>query len=369
MEKPILIGSYDPGSFGGVVRHISQILKYSSHNFVTFSFETMPEYLKKLFYLSIYAGIKDNPPSILYSKRYKDVSCIHAHGLFPLTLGRRLKSTYHNPVILTLHGTIFQKYTLEHFRNSGKSKFYERYYRLFEDLLDDVDVILTVARWISSQLKSSFGVDSITIPNMIDTQEVLKSIDHNLFSTFNLTPSGYILWLGARVDAPGCKRPEDFIRVAREFPDEIFVMAGKGISRESIKKVVGYDLPSNILFYDLVGMFGPSKSYSAFLTLVKNAKFSILTSYYEAFGYVILESLTLNTPVIVPDIGGPAEIVNKQVGMKYRFFNTDSLLRKVEKMLKIWDKYKRRNLRDYVEARYSSKIVVKKLDKIYDMYC
>lgn len=146
-----------------------------------------------------------------------------------------------------------------------------------------------------------------------------------------------------------------FIKLAKEFQDETFVMMGKGISISALQRTYpGIRLPDKLILIDTMGMFG-ELGRNAFLSILKHSKFSILTSYYEAFGYVILESLSLDVPVVGPDIGGPGEIVTRDVGMKYRFGDFDDLIKRTERMLKLYKRY--HNLRWYVEKNYHPKII------------
>lgn len=80
---------------------------------------------------------------------------------------------------------------------------------------------------------------------------------------------------------------------------------------------------------------GP-KSHSEVLALMKNARFLIMNSTrYETFGLVIIEAFAVGTPCLVPDLGGPAEIVSDGIlGRVFRHGDTDHLVKQAHRL---WD--------------------------------
>jgi len=108
-------------------------------------------------------------------------------------------------------------------------------------------------------------------------------------------------------------------------------MASNQITREGLilylkRHGIRENPPKNLKVITL-----PSKnSRGCFLHILQNAKFSIITSYYEGFGYSVLESLSLNVPVIGPNIGGSNEIITREVGLKYDAFDRFDLFKKFE---------------------------------------
>ncbi len=60
----------------------------------------------------------------------------------------------------------------------------------------------------------------------------------------------------------------------------------------------------------------------------------VLASRQESFGRVLLEALALETPVVAPDLGGPAEIVGRsERGFLFRSDDADSLAVTLEEAL------------------------------------
>jgi len=363
----ILIGSYNREGFGGVTRHIAYILGYSKNNFTTFSIERdAPYIIQKIGYGLIHFGVPDVlTPNFLKGKFNKSrFDCLHSHGLQSLFLGKQLQL----PVIQTLHGGITLKIISEHFSSCewGKRRFYQNYYRNFERYIEDVNVIITVSDWISKHLRHYIGVNSVTIPNMLDVDDVKKRASVNIVDLFGLKPKSYIMWIGGRFEPINCKRPQDFIFLADNYPEFTFVMAGKGVNIERIRKLYGR-VPNNLVIVDPVEKFGVVKSYDVFLSLLRDSMFSVMTSYYEGFGYTLIESLSLDVPVLAPNTGGPSDIITNDVGILYNQGDYENLLMGFEHMRKKWHRFK--ELENYVRERFSPEIIVPRIDRIYESVC
>ncbi len=324
--------------------------------------------LEKYYYFSVYSSIYDRDPIFPIYMHYKlrgiirDGDILHTH-LKNYIMRYAIRRKNRNKLVATVHNAIpeFITYLV-----------YSDFHRTFNlkqvkeriKLLRHYDSIVTVSKFIRDILREIYGFDNITyIPNPIDIEYDVKSkvCDFDL-GVYDLEPKSYIMWLGNKYML--VKNPLFFVYLAKEFPDETFVMASEYIS---YKKLIDYlgryninEIPSNLRVIEL-----PSgNSRCMFLNLIKNAKFTVLTSYYEAFGYSVLESLSLNVPVIVPNIGGPNEIVTNDVGIKYDAFDRYDLFKKFEVMNKKFKKFK--NLEQYVYRNYNPTKIVMRYDNIYE---
>ncbi|WP_372818043.1 glycosyltransferase [Pyrococcus kukulkanii] len=86
--------------------------------------------------------------------------------------------------------------------------------------------------------------------------------------------------------------------------------------------------------------------------------------YYEGFGYSVLESLSLNVPVIGSNIGGPNEIITGEVDLKYDAFDRFDLFKKFEIMNRKWKTSRTQQVT--LKRSTTQKIVVQMYDKIYE---
>ena len=93
-----------------------------------------------------------------------------------------------------------------------------------------------------------------------------------------------------------------------------------------IKKVEKLKIKENVRFLDF-----QSNPYD----LVKQAYFTVLTSRYEGFPRVLIESLALGTPIVSVDCkSGPSEvIIHEENGLLVENYNTDALVSAMNRML------------------------------------
>jgi glycosyltransferase involved in cell wall biosynthesis len=131
--------------------------------------------------------------------------------------------------------------------------------------------------------------------------------------------------------------------VIDEFPSlKLEIIAG-GEKNEYVKLVKQYNLQNNIQFLGRL----PRKKV---LEHLANSQFSVVPSLAEAFGYVIIESFSVKTPVIGSDTGGISEIINNNInGLLFSVGNYKELAYNIINLLK--DKELRES---YSEGAYSS---------------
>ena len=98
---------------------------------------------------------------------------------------------------------------------------------------------------------------------------------------------------------------------------------------------------------------------------MRNSDCFVLFSDYENFPCVLLESLSTGTPVIASKVGGIPEIVNDENGLLISNSEED-LYRAMKKVLQnkvVFDSAE--NLHDYIEDRFSMRVIARKFDEIY----
>ncbi len=121
--------------------------------------------------------------------------------------------------------------------------------------------------------------------------------------------------------------------VKDSYPDILLEVIGgedeKGIILDLVKLQDELSLEKNIRF---VG--NQSKDYV--LQAFSTAYCSIVPSYYEAFGYVVIESFSVHTPVIGSNTTGIAEIVKDDVnGLLFEPGNQEELASKLLKLIEM----------------------------------
>lgn len=117
--------------------------------------------------------------------------------------------------------------------------------------------------------------------------------------------------------------------VVKEFPTlQLELIGGDGDPTHCINLVQSYSLDKNIIFLGRL----PRESV---LKHLAKARFSVVPSLAEAFGYVVIESFSVKTPVIGSNTGGIAEIIeDKKNGLLFPVGDYKALANQIITMLK-----------------------------------
>ncbi|HPS72683.1 MAG TPA: glycosyltransferase [Bacteroidales bacterium] len=98
----------------------------------------------------------------------------------------------------------------------------------------------------------------------------------------------------------------------------------------------------------------------------RNADFSLVSSRYETFGSVIIESLACGTPVLATDTGIASEVLGPHNGLIVRPDDTNELSDGILRMLDICRSFDRNTVSRSVAEAYTPEGVVRRIASIYD---
>lgn len=220
------------------------------------------------------------------------------------------------------------------------------------------DKIISQSKMMKDDLIENYNVspEKITIINNPLNQEIelaYKTIDHSTIK------KNEIIFVGRLEKQKGLTYLfESFKLVLQEEPDLKLIIIGEG---SLYKELVNYSkklgIEQNIIFH------GFEKQIDFHF---KNAKLTVLTSLFEGFPNVLVESIFLGTPVVSFDCkSGPSEIIEEGVnGFLVEYLNIAEMAEKILKALKYeWnreeirktaEKYKVENIvKNYLEVIYS----------------
>jgi glycosyltransferase involved in cell wall biosynthesis len=142
-------------------------------------------------------------------------------------------------------------------------------------------------------------------------------------------------------------------RLLFQRPEARLVLVGGGfyngysLEEESLKELAQeLGLTSNVEFVGL-------KSPVEVAKYARESTMLVLPSRRETFGTVLIEALASGTPVVATRCGGPAEIVNENVGLLVDPDDVDGLAEAMATILERRQNYKSNELRDYALAKFS----------------
>lgn len=244
--------------------------------------------------------------NVLFAKRYlkfikpKFIAVEHTSPAaeFSYSLSEMFKRIYHYPDNGMLINLL---YILS---NKLLKQFIKRYYPI-------ADLIISVSEGIKAELENSFHVDGEKI------KVVHNPVDKNEIENLSEEVTGISLEKGVIniVTAGRLERQKDhktlieaFSIFAKEYNSHLFII-GEGSYKKFLRELIEKkQLNEKVTLTGYLDNPYP---------LIKTADIFVLSSIYEGFGLVLVESMFLGTPVISTDCkSGPGEIVqNGENGM------------------------------------------------------
>ena len=182
-----------------------------------------------------------------------------------------------------------------------------------------IDYFLTPSENLTQFVSKHFQKEGKTLANPIlikQNQNSNSEGDYILFVGRLVTEKGVLTLLKA------------FQNISKQFPSEKLWIVGNGNQKEKLENFVKYNNIKNVSFLG-------NKNREELQEIYMNSKFSVVPSeYLEAYGNVILESLSLGKTVITSDLVGiKNEIEGNQVGLTYAFQNQKALEEIIIKLL------------------------------------
>lgn len=199
--------------------------------------------------------------------------------------------------------------TLLHFKQSYHKKIIKKH----------IDYFITPSDNLTQFAKTHFKKPGKTLANPI-----LFGQNQNSNSEGN-----YILFVGRLVPEKGVLTLlKAFENISKQFPNEKLWIVGDGIQKEELENFTKNNNIENVTFLG-------NKNREELQEIYLNSKFSVVPSeYLEAYGNVILESLSFGKTVITSDLVGiKNEIEENHVGLTYAFQSQKALEENIIKLL------------------------------------
>jgi N-acetylgalactosamine-N,N'-diacetylbacillosaminyl-diphospho-undecaprenol 4-alpha-N-acetylgalactosaminyltransferase len=186
-------------------------------------------------------------------------------------------------------------------------------------------IFVSVCEEIRKHLKRKLNIESKTIYNFINANDFSTSLDDNEFSKQN-----YIIGVGRLTTI------KQFDKLIKSyFKSELsknnikLFILGDGSEKENLKSLISQlNLQKHV---ELI----PFKNNP--FPMIRNAKALVLSSKVEGFPMVLLEALSLNTPIIAFNCkSGPSEIITNEVnGLLVENQNEEQLIIALNKLMDI----------------------------------
>lgn len=227
-----------------------------------------------------------------------------------------------------------------------------------KETLEHAKQLICVSNALAKDMKNTYGVDSVVIPNIVDLTE-FKYTPKQKTDTFRFLSAASVNY-GKGFDIL-VKAYAKFLEDAKDlssigYKDTHLTIMGDGPELANIK-----ELANSLGISDKITFTG-SYIRSDFAKELAKSDCFVLPSRSETFGIVYIEALATGTPVIATRCGGPEDFVNDENGMLVDVDDVEGLSLIQKNMINEIEKYdfsaiSNRCLNEYDDESISNKII------------
>ncbi|MBE0647835.1 MAG: glycosyltransferase [Bacteroidales bacterium] len=276
---------------------------------------------------------------------------IHSHILTrEAFIGHRLSRRYRVPHVISEHWS-------RYFPENGSYKGWGRK-MLTRYLVGKADAVIAVSAVLKQAMISSHLPNKhyFVVPNVVDTSKM------DVISSGNAHPRKRFLHVSCFDDR--AKNISGFLHAISDLSqrrsDFHGSLVGEGPDLERMKKLA-MELGLKEEVVSFTGLMG----LEDLVTLYGSADFTVLSSRYETFGTVIIESLACGTPVVATRVGIAPEVINDRNGMLIPTQNTPALVDAIDRMLDKSSSFDKNDIRKTIGDQFTPEAVREKLLAIY----
>jgi len=284
-----------------------------------------------------------------YCCQYGKPDLIHAHNaIYAGMLSNEIKKIYKIPYLVTEHSSVFarnliagkkmEKWVAETYRNSD----------------GNYAVSLAFCELLKQRYKTQFNY----LPNVLDPYlEEMAFIPKKRNNTAEFI---FLNLAGLNSNKNHKLLIDAFFEAKRDNINAKLWIAGGGELYNEIKNYIHIKgLENNVL------LLGPLTRENV-TDVIQRSDCMVLSSNYETFGVVLIESMLFGKPVIATKCGGPESSVNNSVGLLVDKEDAHQLSVAMLKMMAQYDDYDNSRIREYVIREFGSKAFLNRVATIYN---
>lgn len=231
------------------------------------------------------------------------------------------------------------------------NKYYTKY---IIPIMNNADNYMAVNQTIKEKVESIINKPCHLVPNYIDC---------NLFSLKNDRKDNKIILLNvSNFYKVKCLdiliKALDIVINKKGYKNVYLKIVGVGECKSEYEKLV-----DNLKLNKYIEFLGyiPNKDLP---NIYKESDILCVSSSFETFCIPIVEALSSGIPVITTNCGGPKEIVNEDNSIITKVNDVDEYAKSIIKMIKNYNKYNKKEIRNYAVNKYDKKVVCKKIINI-----
>ncbi len=229
--------------------------------------------------------------------------------------------------------------------------------------------VIAVSNALGRDLKKTYDVDSVTIPNIVDLSEfkfILPDPEQILTHSFSLADrDGSGTHIANILSAASMNHGKGFdilipayARLLKTHPDTHLTVMGDGPEKENI-----IQLAADLGISDKVTFTG-TYVRREFAGRLADSDIFVLPSRSETFGLVYAEALAAGVPVVSTKCGGPEDFIDDSNGLLVNVDDADALAEAMGTMIDNPDKYDRSAISEACRKRFSPETISHQLKQV-----
>ncbi len=308
-------------------------------------------YLSPSDYSNMYGWVKAGMTAFdNYVAKYGVPDIVHAHNvMYAGILAKKIKEKYNVQYVITEHSTLFARNMVtDSMLLSALAQAYKY-----------ASGVYAVSKPFCKLLSGMFrGIDFQYLPNVIDPYlekqsftAIEKNCDEIVFLNIaELHPKkNHQLLLEAFAQ----------LKNDAKHKNAKLWIAGSGVEHDNIiETITMLHLQNDV---KMLGLLNRDEVLQA----IKDCTAVVLSSDYETFGVVLIESMLFGKPVIATKCGGPESFVNDSCGILVDKQDKNQLSNAMGKLIANIHTYNPQQIRDYTLQEFGEKRFFKDIEKIY----
>lgn len=251
-------------------------------------------------------------PALVQTLATSDAGMVHAHGqhLFTTDVAQVVQRLRGRPIVVSPY---------YHPPRTGLGHLHRA---TLGQLLRTADVVTVVSRFELAVLRRE-GLAPQRVRIVPPTLRALPAPDEAIWERLGVDPTqeAVVLSVGRAAAHKGMGLLTEAVGELRhQLPEVRVVVAGPGHGPERYREA-SFVVAGPVSDAELAALYA-------------GARVAVLASSYEAFGLVVLESLRAGTPMVVPDTGAPAELLEGCSALRFRSGDASDLARCVSRLLR-----------------------------------
>lgn len=283
-------------------------------------------------------------------KKY-NIDLIHANSEAAGIVAVNMRNKYNMsiPIIYTAHGILPSK---------------------VNNIINQVDKIIAVSKFSKeAAIKEGYIADKIeVIYNGIDIEKFSphRQDKHILRRKYNIPQDAFTMIIISRIKNLRNKGHQHLLDILKNYPESKtwhLVVIGKGNGLNKLKRKINeYKLSNRV---HLLGHKVDVENY------IDIADVIVLPSYFETFGLVLAEGMSMEKPAVAFDVGGISEVIdNNKTGFLVKYNDNDDLVNKLNCLATNKNLCIKTGIaaRKKIKADFSSQQMMENLLKVYNLY-